>query len=53
MTTLRSIARLIRFEIANTLLLMNTTSPLLLFAAAGIALFCLRLLLSPQSRVRR
>ena len=43
-------ARLILFEIANTLVLMNTTSPLLLFAAAVITLFCLRLLISPQAR---
>ena len=31
---------------------MNTTSPLLLFAAAVIALFCLRLMLSPKTRGR-
>ena len=29
---------------------MNTTSPLLLFAATVIALFCLRLMLSPKTR---
>ena len=51
-TGMPSLIRLIRFKVSNTLLHMNSSSPLLLFAAAVIALFCLRLMVSPQARER-
>ena len=45
-------ALLLRFDLPNTLIFMNASSPLLLFAAAVITLFCLRLMISPQARGR-
>lgn len=51
-TGMPSLIQLIRFEVSNTLVLMNSSSPLLLFALGVIAFFCLRLLASPHSRGR-
>ena len=47
-----SLIRLIRFEVSNTLVLMNSASPLLIFAAVVLTLFCLQLMLSPKARGR-
>lgn len=41
---------MIRFEVSNTLLLMNTSAPLVVFTAAVIVLFLVRLMFSPSAR---
>ena len=42
--------RLILFKVSHTLMLMNTPSPLLVFVAAVIMLFFVRLMFSPRAR---